>query len=628
MMKTFSPQLVCLEDRCAPAVFGNPWLDGMHVTLSTAPDGTDVVGQASSLSTYLNALGPSAKLEILRAFQTWVVNANLNVGLVADGGQDFTTGGAIQGDPRFGDIRIGARPLASDVLAITTPFNLFGSYSGNVVLNANNNVNIGGTNGGRDLFTVFLQESGHAFGVGNSPDINSVMYEYYQGVRTSLSAGDVASIQSLYGARTPDQYEGTLGNGTLGTATKLSDIVEADLTTTGDVDVYKFNVPLLTLGTRVKLQASGLSMVTAKLEILNSAGQVVASKLTTDPLNNDLTIDLPGGLLGGTYYARVSSARSDAFGIGSYRLAVGNTTVVDLLLSPVHLLSSELGLNDTLSSATGLLQTTATSGPQIDDFTRASFSTSSDVDYYRVHAPAGSNGSTTTQLVAAVWGLNGSQLDPRLQVYDAAGHAVASHVLTNETGSFVLQVENAMANADYYIRVSSDSGKVGNYAMAVDFRDQAVAFDENSDGTLGGASNSTSADLTVSQSQAFHFVLAGTTAQTNRDAVLRFAVFDNLGNLVFQMQTNDGDAVSADVFLASGSYHVVISAFSKSGGILAPVTYRFGAAGITDPVGVGQADTTSSPDGGGNPGPSGSGTGSTSTASWSGTSSGGDCQWF
>ena len=90
-----------------------------------------------------------------------------------------------------------------------------------------------------------------------------------------------------------------------------------------------------------------------------------------------------------------------------------------------------------------------------------------------------------------MWGLNGSQLDPRLQVYDAAGHAVASHVLTNETGSFVLQVENAMANADYYIRVSSDSGKVGNYAMAVDFRDQAVAFDENSDGTLGGASNST-----------------------------------------------------------------------------------------------------------------------------------------
>src|SRR4051812_36747243 len=135
-MKTFSPRLVGLEDRCAPAVFGNPWLDGMHVTLSLAPDGADVVGQDSTLSTYLSAVSPQAKLEILRAFQTWVANANLNVGLVGDGGQDFTVGGALQGDSRFGDIRIGARTLADDVLAVTTPFNLFSSYSGNVVLNS------------------------------------------------------------------------------------------------------------------------------------------------------------------------------------------------------------------------------------------------------------------------------------------------------------------------------------------------------------------------------------------------------------------------------------------------------------------------------------------------------------
>src|SRR5262249_52828736 len=205
-------------------------------------------GQNSSLSTYLNTLAPQAKLEVLRAFQTWVANANLNVGLMGDGGQDFTVGGALQSDPRFGDIRIGARPLANDVLAITTPFNLFGSYSGNVILNANNDVNVGGTSGGRDLFTVFLQESGHTFGIGNSPDINSVMYEYYQGPRTGLSAGDVASIQSLYGARTPDQYEGASGNETLATAAELDDVVEADLTTPDDVDCYAFHMPVPAAG--------------------------------------------------------------------------------------------------------------------------------------------------------------------------------------------------------------------------------------------------------------------------------------------------------------------------------------------------------------------------------------------
>jgi hypothetical protein len=627
MMKTFSPQLVTLEDRAVPAVFGNPWLDGTHVTLSLAPDGTGITGQNSTLQSYLNGLGPQAKLEVLRAFQNWVANANLNVGVVADGGQDFTVGGAIQGDPRFGDIRIGARPLASDVLAITAPFNLFSSYSGNVALNTANNVNVGGTDGGRDLFTVFLQESGHTFGVGNSPDPASVMYEYYQGPRAGLSAGDVASIQNLYGARAADQYEGATGNGTLATATPLKDVVEADLTTTADVDVYKFSVPLLSVGTRVKLQAAGLSLVTAKLEILNSAGHVVATASTTDPLNNDLTIDLPGGLLGGTYYARVSSNSSDVFGVGSYRLAVGSTTLVDALLSPVRLLSAELGLNDTLSSATGLLQTVTSSGPRVDYLSRASFSASSDVDYYKVHAPAGANGSPTVQLVAAVWGLNGSQLDPRLQVYNAAGNPVASQILTNETGSFVLQVQNAAANAGYYVRVSSDSHAVGNYAMAVDFRDQAVTFDVNSAGTLSGSNNSTSGTLSVLQSQTFHFVLAGTTAQTNSDALLQMTIYDANGNVVFSLQANDGDARSGDVFLAAGSYRIVVKAVSKSGGILAPVAYNLSAAGITDPVGVGQADASSSPDGSASPDP-GSGGSSSNTASWSGTSSGGSCQWF
>src|SRR5438105_3165479 len=105
-------QVERLEDRCVPATFGVAWPDGMHLTLSFAPDGTVIAGDPSSLNSLLHPLGNSAaELEVLRAFQTWAVNANLNIGVVADGGQDFNTGGAIQGDPRFGDVRIGARPL-------------------------------------------------------------------------------------------------------------------------------------------------------------------------------------------------------------------------------------------------------------------------------------------------------------------------------------------------------------------------------------------------------------------------------------------------------------------------------------------------------------------------------------
>src|SRR5215813_10600580 len=91
-----------LEDRCTPATFGNPWPDASHLTLSFAPDGTAIGTNTSNLIATLNAVAPTKtwELAILQAFQTWAVNANLNIGVVADGGQPFGATGAIQGDAR------------------------------------------------------------------------------------------------------------------------------------------------------------------------------------------------------------------------------------------------------------------------------------------------------------------------------------------------------------------------------------------------------------------------------------------------------------------------------------------------------------------------------------------------
>src|SRR5439155_3824771 len=182
--------------------------------------------------------GNTARDEILRAYQTWVANANLNIALVADNGAAFDAPGAVQGDARFGDIRVGGRAWAGDVLSLTTPFNYFNTQSGNVALNTAAALTLGGANGSHDLYTVVLQEAAHSLGVSNSTDITSVMYEYYQGARTGLSAEDVASIQALYGTRQPDAYEGPGGNDTLATATTYAGPVAADLTTTTDVDNY------------------------------------------------------------------------------------------------------------------------------------------------------------------------------------------------------------------------------------------------------------------------------------------------------------------------------------------------------------------------------------------------------
>src|SRR6266700_884810 len=96
-------QVEALEPREMPATFGIPWPDGQHLTFSFAPDGTSIAGSPSGLGSLLAQMGPQARETVLRAFQSWVVNTNLNLGLVGDTGAAFGTEGAVQGDPRFGD---------------------------------------------------------------------------------------------------------------------------------------------------------------------------------------------------------------------------------------------------------------------------------------------------------------------------------------------------------------------------------------------------------------------------------------------------------------------------------------------------------------------------------------------
>src|SRR4051794_14647268 len=213
-----------LERRDVPATFGVPWANGTAVTVSFAPDGADVDGSANQLQALMARSGLSAAVwqkEILRAFQAWASRADLNVGAVGDDGSALGAAGNPQADARFGDIRIFAVPLSSSVLAITTPpGDLAGTRTGDIILNCNYNFGVG-AGAQRDLYTVFLQEAGHALGIGNSPNTSSGMYEFYQGARPGLIAGDVGRIQTLSGPRPPDAGEPASGNDPAPAATPL-----------------------------------------------------------------------------------------------------------------------------------------------------------------------------------------------------------------------------------------------------------------------------------------------------------------------------------------------------------------------------------------------------------------------
>lgn len=377
-----------LELRDLPAMFGTPWPDGRHLTISFAPDSTSILGTPANLSVAQVAPGSAAQLEILRAFQTWAVETNVNIGLVPDSGAAFGTRGAEQHDPRFGDIRIGGRPLASDALAITAPYQQFDAYSGNVILNTA--VNFGA--GGYDLYTVALQEAGHALGVGNSPDDSSAMYEYYLQARAALSAADVTSIRSLYGARRVDQFEGLFGNDTIATANpSMAGTIVADLTTRTDTDTYRFTAGSLGTGIAVKLRAAGLSLVTARVDILDNTGRVLATAYTTDPTRNDVTLSVGSVPSGQPYFVRVSAAQTDAFAVGSYELEVTPISTsansgTDAQLA--HLILPATGVERGLSAEPFAADQISTSGP------------SPAADIHRV--PTGANYQTGTALCVGV----------------------------------------------------------------------------------------------------------------------------------------------------------------------------------------------------------------------------------
>lgn len=605
--------LETLEARETPAAFGTPWPDGQNLTLSFAPNGTNIAGQPSNLLALLQSASPSAKLDILRAFQTWAVSTNVNIGLVGDTGAAFGTGGAVQGDTRFGDIRVGGVPLPNDVLAITAPYAQYDNYSGNVVLNT------ALTGADYDLYTILLQEAGHALGVGNSDDPASAMYEIYQTARAGLSAGDLAAIRSLYGTRTADQYEGAAGNNTRQTASSFLNPITADITSTNDVDFYRFTTGLLANRIDIDLTAAGLSLLTARVELLDSNGNVLATAAATDPTSNDLSLTLNNPQAFRTYYVRVSSSNTSAFGVGSYELNVTQNSIVTGLTAALTALLNETGLNDTLFTATSLLSSTLNVGPQTEYSTDARFGSSSDVDYYRVTVPPAAGGGPVN-LITTVWGKDGAAVNAWVQVRDALGNTLPFDVLNADGRTTTIQVRGLTPGSTYFIRTSSDGGATGGYHLSADLTTATQTAARGATGTLTSTNASTTGTLAVPMSGQVHFVLetdGGPAELTVRDAS---------GNVVTTLGVAAGRGRSVTLFLAAGNYQVSVRRTGTANAL-----FELRITGVTDPVGARTQSSTGTVagSGSGTTGGSGSGSGSGTGGGTTGTgSSGTQPSWY
>jgi hypothetical protein len=315
-------------------ITGFVWPNPGHITYSIAPDGVVWNGGGTNI---LNAsfdakFGNAWQPEIARALATWEAAANINISQVSETGkQDFNAPGQIQGDPRFGDIRIGGDDFEDPIMLAETypPPPGTGTKSGDVSINTALPFAIGGT---YDLYSVLLHETGLSLGLGEPPNPNVVMNTTYGGVRQGLTPGDLAGIVAIYGPRAPDSFQKQGQGISAATAINITPnlnasaqatITSVSLATIGDTEYFRVVAPKGSgSALQVTAAAANVSMLSPQITLLSASGSVLATAAQPSKWSNNVSVSFNQVVPGQQYVIAVTGATNNVFAVGAYQLHV------------------------------------------------------------------------------------------------------------------------------------------------------------------------------------------------------------------------------------------------------------------------------------------------------------------
>lgn len=606
-----------------------------YLTLSFAQDGVLVAGQPNGLASTFGQLGSDQQWQdtILRAFQTWAIHTNADVGLVDDSGDPFGTPGATRDDERFGDIRIAGVAMAPEIGAISVPIDnvLSGTWHADVVFNT-----AFPYSSLDDVFAIALHEAGNVFGLKDNDDPSSPMKAGPIPTATNPTSADIAALRSLHGARAPDINEldddnNPTPNDSRATATEwepgggdddapgaIPALAQGDLQSVGDVDYFALKLPDGYSGPlTVTMRSDGVSLLRPSLRLDTASGTVLGEASGVGQRGDRVSVTTTSVVGGQTVYVRASAA-SDAglFAIGGYSLvAVFDATnivaperieaasaarirgleVNDLqqVFEPGEdAFRNDFGNDDSIGSATSLVASAGFAASSRYEIV-ASIGVPADIDHYRVAPPGGE----TTVAYFTVRSLNIGRLVPSIEVLTDQGVAVPTRVLVNGAGELLVEADTMGVVGDLIVRVaaSTSAGPFtrGNYSLSAGFVESPATLSTFAAGSLVRTDSVSENTFYVAEPQLFHFVLAVESAVPSAAAVV-VEVRNTSGAVVTTIVAPVDESRSAGAaFLPIGDYTAAFSVVALGDSITAPLQYALIGAPFSDPfVGDGSDPTT------------------------------------
>ena len=268
-------------------------------SLSFAPDGTNVGPKKSELFEELAHLGePSVWQDtILRGFQTWARETDIDLLVVDDDGTDLGVGGPDNHDPRFGDVRVAAIPFRENVSSHLVPTDQEGgrTWTGDFILNSRGRIRTLD-----DLFALAVHEAGHLFGLEHSDDPNSPMFGASRPTAVSPTPDDILHLRENYVDRQLDAFDVEGSAEVLVVEVdadeKLPAVVYGGLQSAEDVDRFRVSPHVQGLElTSVHLVTDQISNLRATLSLRSHDGTLLAeAPFGTEQMIRIADVDLAG----------------------------------------------------------------------------------------------------------------------------------------------------------------------------------------------------------------------------------------------------------------------------------------------------------------------------------------------